>query len=714
MATEKIDQTPLERIKDNIKASYEYDKDNYDRFHFFMSFLFNTTLTESDKSTLADLQKPIIECNVLEAFLSRLWGEFATNEPSILVTKKPNSKVDPATINFVEGYYRYLLHTANKDQFQLLTYRDSMGGGFSAMEVIADYEDEHSFEQQLKLVKPDDVTLVGYDPLARKPSKWDGRYLFKLYPKTEDEFKKEYANVELKNITWSRSMQGFNFSYQNENTKILLIADYYEKKVENKKLLSLSNGKTITDDKYKKLLKKWDEGVQKGLTMRQPPIVVKERQTDITTIVRYRIIETQILEYVETEFSQFPIAFVDGNSAMLKKNDKSSVKQMTRPYIYQAYDVQRAKNVAFQSLMNEIEDTMRSKWKAPLEGIPAEEDYQNAYTNNQIPNILLYRAFKDKEGNIPLPPPQEIMRTPIPPEITQTISLCDQTIQMILGTYDAAQGNPDDNLSGKAIIEGATQSNAAAKPYIINNLQALNHIAQVVLDWLPKHVKTPRTMPVIGKDGKPSYVVVNQKPTPGQPPGIQLNYKPGELNICVEAGVNFEVQKNRSLQQLFAAMNASPAVSAFMGKYGVPTIVDNMAVRGQEQLKIYADQWQKQQLQPAPPNPEIALKQQELALKGQQMQMENQHHQDDMVLGLQKVANEKQQTQNDSDKIALEAEQARTDDLVDVGRSQAENKRTAADVALKVHDQLHRHHKEAVELAHTIHQDNKPEINKND
>ena len=53
----------LENIKDDINRSYSYFKRNYDRYHEFRRFIFNSSLSAADRSILTDLGKPIVEFN---------------------------------------------------------------------------------------------------------------------------------------------------------------------------------------------------------------------------------------------------------------------------------------------------------------------------------------------------------------------------------------------------------------------------------------------------------------------------------------------------------------------------------------------------------------------------------------------------------------------------------------------------------------------------
>jgi len=71
----------LDKIKQSVEQSYTYFRPNYERFHQFMRFVYKSTLTEDDIAVLATLGRPQIEFNMMEAYISRLRGEFSITNP---------------------------------------------------------------------------------------------------------------------------------------------------------------------------------------------------------------------------------------------------------------------------------------------------------------------------------------------------------------------------------------------------------------------------------------------------------------------------------------------------------------------------------------------------------------------------------------------------------------------------------------------------------
>jgi hypothetical protein len=243
-------------------------------------------------------------------------------------------------------------------------------------------------------------------------------------------------------------------------------------------------------------------------------------------------------------------------------------------------------------------------------------------------------------------------------------------------------------------------------PYVVGFLQGLNQAAQIIVDLIPKTMVNETSIPVIAPDGKDDFVKINQQG------GFPINYSTNSLQVRVEAGVNFSVQKSRALQQIIQLTQASPLFGQFINEMGLEVLLDNLEIRGIDQLKVLSTQFmqqlkqqkqlQMQQMQNNPQVQRVQLEKQKLAQTAQQDQVENQ-------LKSTELAATYEQIQNDRIKLFLQSQQSNLDNAVKIDQHQTEKYKAAIDAALQVTDQQHRHTKETVEkihdgieLAHTI------------
>lgn len=732
MEIAKTHQDRLKDIKKNIERASVYFKPNNQRYHKFQKFVFETSVSEDEKDTLLTMGKPVIEFNITNAPISRLCGEFSKQEPSIYVSADNGTPIDPETLEVVEGHIRHILFDAKKHNTQYNVYRDQLSGGFSDFKVWTEYAGEMSFDQVIRFGRTFDPTLTGYDPMAREVDKSDAEFCFEVFPMPKGDFKRNYPNVDIDQCQFINTGSGFDWTYQSSGEDVVVVVDYYEKKKKKVQIVKTADNKVMTADDYKTFLLDW----QASGIIEQPPAMVGEpRWTEKVYICRYRVMVNNVLEYKETSFKNLPLVFVDGDSVVIKTGEGGSMQQFTKPYVYHAEGIQKLTNFSGQVIANDFENMVMHKFKVAEESLPDQAEFRDAYTQWQIPNTLVYKHLYNDDPNTPLPPPQEIARVPLPPEVVNTFNTSMQMLQNILGSYDASLGINDNQLSGVAIVEGATQSNAAAMPYIVNYMQSLNQVATIILDLIPKYYKTPRTIPIIGKDGKPRDVKVNEPN--GQ--GIQFNYDENVLKVKVEAGVNFSIAKNKALQQLIALQSASPQFAEFIAEEGLETLLDNMEFRNVDVLKAKVEKWvQKKAKQKAEqPDPEqIKAQLMQQQMQDQQMQFAAQMKQNEerfqieiqkmnqkreeaeakALLETERLLIDKEKADNDRLKIMADAGQSHGEMIVSLAKAEAEETRAEADLRIKhidiahsharavadhhmaKEDQKHRHMKESVEV----------------
>ncbi len=664
----------LERIKHNVLSAHTYFKENVSRYHKFRKYVFQKSIDETQETILNDQGKPVIEFNILIAYLSRLFGEFAKHEPSIAIQAARGIPIDPLILEIIENHIRHVNYEANKNSCDYEVYRDILTGGFSVLKVYVDWESSMSFDRVIRKERVFDPTLTGFDPLARYSHKGDGQFSFELFPMTYEDFKRDYPGIDISKVSFTRSIEGFNWSYiSNEDNQILLLGEYFEKKKRRKKIVKLANGRVMTDRNYQKLEAWWQ---QEGFLEQIPKPIGKPRMSDIETICRHLLIESEIFDYEETDYCYLPHVFVDGDSIILQEGTSNNTYQFTKPYVFHAKGIQDLKNFAGQCLGNYLDNMIQHKFIVKKEAIPQEEDYQEALKDMQHARTVVVNAYSENNPDKPIPEPiREVQNLPAPPEVMGAFSSADQMTQMILGTFDAALGVNDNQLSGVAIIEAATQSNAVAFPYLKGYLQAETQCANIIADLMPKYLKNTKILPMIDKEGNKSTINVNGKNEDGtnQP---KIDYDEKAISVEIKAGVNYTIAKNKALTQIFAMMQASPTAAEFFSTEGFPIILDNMEFHGSDIAKEKAEKWlQQKQSQPPQPSPDQLKYQTEMASlqqKSQESYMKQQMHQSQMQLDIMKL-------QQDYAKLMHNLQLSKDENY-------RENVRAAVDHHLKIRD----------------------------
>lgn len=716
MASKDVPQDNLEKLCKSVETAYIYFKDNCQRFRDFKTYTFRETLNEQQKGMLTSLNRPQLEFNLGAASIARKLGEFSMHEPSIIVTPCEGIPVDLNVLETVEGNIRYKINDANKNSFSYEIYKDMLGGGFSAAKVRTDYSSAMSFNQDICWEKCFDATMVGFDPLARAPHKGDGQFSFEMYPVIAEELHEQFPNISLSLKADSTYIESYQWSYKDMyDQHVILVCDFYEKKKKRARIVKLADGQVMTVKHYEKLKKYWDD----NQIIEQIPEVVAKRTTVIDIICNYKFIRDQILEYSETDYTYLPHVFFDGNSDVLCKGHTNTSYQFTKPYYYHAKGAQDMMNFMGIAITNSTDNLSASKFIVKEEAIPQQQDYIDAITEPQRANTIVVRAYSENNPDKPIPDPiREVQYPGLPPEVMGTFNQSIQFIQAILGSGASNPENAHDYISGKAIIESSNADNAAGMPYTIGYLAGLEQMARIHVDLMPKYILGRRKIPVVNKAGERTYQDVNE---PGKP---SFNYETGAINVQIEAGVNFQVQKDKAMAQIVGLMQASPKFADFMNSdFGLPILLSNLVIYGADRLQDAAKQWsenQKQQQQQMMQQQQQMMQQdprfikaqadvQKVQIEGQELQLKAEQQKFDQQIKVAELALEQEKVQNEAILVQNEVEREDVNAAVQREKAQAEIISHSLDAAAKLasihHQQKMNEHdsiRKSVELHHKI------------
>lgn len=691
----------LQELKKNVQRAIDHDSENYRYFHYMVNFICNSSLDDETKNKLQVMKKPFLECNETEIYVNQQLGEFQNQQPSFEVKVK-GSKNDKSyaknakTAEVLEGYLRYKLSPRATDNMSYNTFADILRGGLSAWTIKADWrsEDPYEFDMDIFPSKEHYPTMCGYDPSAITSHAADGEYCFKLVAYSKQKAIDLFGEKAIKEINPTYGTQGLQWTYKDVGDPYYVFCEYYEKKTERLSTVLLSNGAKVLKKEYKKTLAEWNRLDR----MEQAPIIVQERNDGYeTTICKYVINDTTVVTYEETDYKYFPLFRFRCSVPM--QNDKGTNKHdKIRSYVHNLVGSQQLKNTAAQGVAFEIMNTMPHKLMMELDTI--DKTQMDALIDNQIPNVIVWKSRRKGAGSNdePLPAPQIIGRPQVPQIIPQTMDQTSMTMMRIMGAMD--QNVQRNNVSGEAMDAGAIQSSKGSNPWWQAYIQGMNHAGTIMMDMIPKTLKTPTTIPIIDLQGKKSFVSINDK---DDPESIMMNFNPADFNIEISAGVNAEVMKKVSLNQMITMSKVSPNFASFIDQKCMPEFIDNLDVRNKDTMVLKGEEWQQQMVAKA----EAEAKNKPMDPVQATMQMEGaklQYKQKELEVNTAIKGAEIDQKNRDSDiafmKLLSEVKSTQIEAAAKQDKAHSENVRSSVDFALgmvKHKQDMRAHH---LDMAH--------------
>ena len=547
--------------------------------------------------------RPVLTINKLDGYCRQVTNQQRQQRPRIKV-HATNTTEDAAEAKVIQGIIRHIEVNSNADNAYDNAYNYAVRMGWGYWRVDHRYVREDSFDQEIFIDPIDNPFTVYLDPnsIAVDGSDQERCLITTMMPKTT--FRELYPDVD----ETSFLSRGTGDTQSEWITKEdIRVAEYWYTVREPATLYQLSDGSVrFADDKN--FFKRIETA---GL------FVVNERKSIKRTIKWKKLTAVSVLEERDWPGYYIPIVPVYGRHVVI--GDKRKKFGMVR----HAKDAQRMYNFWVTSLTESVALAPKAKW-IMAEGQDEGHELDWAAANIKSMATLRYKQT-DIDGN-PAPPPIRLQPEPPPAGVMAAAQEINSDMATIIGIYDPSQQLPG-NMSGKALNGQQMQVDLTNFDLYDNLTKSIAYTGKVILDLIPKIYDTERIMRIIGDDGKPDLISINERTAVGK---VKNDVTVGQYDVVMETGPGYNSKRQEAVEammpllqgneQLFNA--AADLVFRNMDFPGADTIAYRLAAMNpmaqidehsdippQAQIAIKAAQGQVQQLTQQMQAMQLAMKQ---------------------------------------------------------------------------------------------------------
>jgi hypothetical protein len=547
--------------------------------------------------------RPVLTINKLDGYCRQVTNQQRQQRPRIKV-HATNTTEDAAEAKVVQGIIRHIEVNSNADNAYDNAYNYAVRMGWGYWRVDHRYVREDSFDQEIFIDPIDNPFTVYLDPnsIAVDGSDQERCLITTMMPKTT--FRELYPDVD----ETSFLSRGTGDTQSEWITKEdIRVAEYWYTVREPATLYQLSDGSTRFAEG-----KDFFERIERaGL------FVVNERKSIKRTIKWKKLTAVSVLEERDWPGYYIPIVPVYGRHVVI--GDKRKKFGMVR----HAKDAQRMYNFWVTSLTESVALAPKAKW-IMAEGQDEGHELDWAAANIKSMATLRYKQT-DIDGN-PAPPPIRLQPEPPPAGVMAAAQEINSDMATIIGIYDPSQQLPG-NMSGKALNGQQMQVDLTNFDLYDNLTKSIAYTGKVILDLIPKIYDTERIMRIIGDDGKPDLISINERTAVGK---VKNDVTVGQYDVVMETGPGYNSKRQEAVEammpllqgneQLFNA--AADLVFRNMDFPGADTIADRLAAMNpmaqidehsdippEIQIKLKAAQGQVQQMQQQMQAMQLAMKQ---------------------------------------------------------------------------------------------------------
>jgi hypothetical protein len=484
--------------------------------------------------------RPVIVVNKVDNYCRQVSNQQRQQRPRIKVhaTNTHEDMVDAQTIS---GIIRHIEVNSNADHAYDNAFEYAVRMGWGYMRVRTDYISEDSFDQEIYIDAVDNPFTVYFDPNSVLPDGSDADRCLITTMMLKEEFRKLYPDADDGGTSFTQRGTGDSQSEWITKEDIRL-AEYYYTVKEKAKLYLLSDGTaTFADDKdfFTRLA---NYGIE----------VVDTRDSYKKTIKYCKLTAVEVLEERDWAGKYIPIVPVYGRHIVI--GDKRKKFGMIR----YAKDPQRMYNFWQTSITEGVALAPKAKWLL-AEG--QDEGHENDWTNANIKSFPLLRYKQTDIDGRPAPPPTRLQPEPPQAGIMAAAMGVDNDIKAIMGVFDPAQLGQG-NISGKALNGQQQQVDLTNFDYYDNLTRSISHVGKICLDLIPKIYDTQRVMRIIGDDGKPELLTINQRDSVGR---VLNDISVGQYDVVMETGPGYNSKRQEAVDNMLPLLSAAPELMQVAG-----------------------------------------------------------------------------------------------------------------------------------------------------
>lgn len=627
----------LARIRERYPIMRDADDDNREAARKDMKFaLVPGEQWEPDQKS-ARGERPCYEFNKIRVTGKRIVNDMRANRPQGKVLAVEDG--DKAAAEALEGLCRNIWHVSDGDTVVDYAAEHQVFGGYGAWRVSVDYSRDDAFEQDIRIEPIRNPYALFSDPACTDPLKRDAADWILTEKISKESFEARWPKAEVVEF----EADAFEDDEDWHDDDRVRICEYWYKKPVVRKLLMLSDGRTINESDLAKS-PELVAAIQSGQLA-----VVRER--DVKTHDIYMCIASgnAILEGpTRWAGAQFPFVVIYGEWIIV--DGRPRWYGITRF----AKDAQRSYNVSRTAVTETIAAAPQAKYWATVNQAKGHTE-KWAESHQKLYPFLLFNPDPLNPG-----PPQRMGGADVPVALIQESQIASEEIKSVTGIFDASLGKQSNETTGVAIRARQAQGEIATFNYSDNMGKAIKRTWELLIDLVPKIYDTQRTVRVLGVDGAEKYVTVNgQNPQTGE----VIDLTRGKYDVAVNVGPGFSTQREMAAEVYTQMVQANPAIFPIAGDLIFKSMdlpySDKMAERMKAMLPPQIQQLEAQG-KPLPPEAQAAMAQAQQALQMAEQQSQL----------VQQAAAEVEQGKAEADKAKSEVQMAIAD--LEVKRAQFE------------------------------------------
>jgi len=569
--------------------------------------------------------RPCLTINKLEQRVDQVTGDQRMNRMGALIrpldsTNSYTERVEGANFTLAQiyqGIIKNIENVSNAKSAYDMGFDHAVGHGFGYWSIYTEYNDDDSFDQDIKIRRINNSFRVYLDPSAEEVTKIDAMWGFI----TSFVDKEEYPNAN-----WERGRgEHHELWYEGEKVRI---AEYFRRVEMEIIIWKTSDGRVLkVKDDFMDIR---DELIAEGITR------VKERKGTTYKVEWYELSTNEI--FSKTDFPSKYIPIIPCYGKELNVDGKT----IYRGVIRYAKDPQRIYNYTRTASVEQVALAPKAPWVIEESQIG---NHKKMWDTANVKNHAVL-PYKNKPG---VPPPQR----QAPPQPSSgwlaESSISDQDIDASSGLYKASLGAPSNERSGKAINARKIEGDVGTYHFHDNRALSLQHTYEILVDMIPRVYDNDRIVRIKTPQDKEEMININQEIFDDESGWVKIyDLSQGKYDVTVDIGASYTTQRELASEGMKETLQYAPQLTQKL----LPLIAKNLDWPGADDIVdvLKEDEITPEQVQQAV---EQAVQQ---ALAGQEYQVKQFEAQTKRLTAMGSIENDEENLKVELLKVMESAE----------------------------------------------------------
>lgn len=514
-------------------------------------------------------QRPALTVNHTNVFCSRT--------ENTLRQQRPRIKCHPAgggatkdLADTVQGLIRNIEDISNASVAYNNGVQNSIDIGWGYWRLMSRYVNPMSFDQELIIGAIRNPFTVYMDPSAIMPDGRDQNWCLISETMPRDEYKRMYPKAE--NAEYQHLDAPGDHVLMWESKTHIRLAEYYRKYEVADRLIKLSDNRIV----LKSELNTGSADVAEILDA-MGLSVVADRPTSRCAVQWFRLNGREVIDQREEPSGIYFIPVVRCEGNVLDINGKVHRKGMVQDLIDPA------------QMFNYTETSKTERYalapKAPWVMAEGQDDGHPEWNdaNQKSYSRLVYKPTYAADGVTMIPPPMRQAPAAVEAGMAEWSSSAERNLMAVAGM---APENPEIQarvVSGnKHLQRRQGMQDLAHYQYYDNQTLAIAWTGNLILERIPYYYDTERQARILGEDGVPQLVTLNEKSGDGVNGEIKNNMKIGKYAVVMDTGPGYATKREEAAENMMELLNTP--LGETVRATGPDIVLRNMDFHGADEL----------------------------------------------------------------------------------------------------------------------------------